>query len=76
MDCSVVKDSVPNAIDLYREATVVPFMAKFMLFAKRRNLTEARLRLFCVTDDRMEKTLESQEHFTEIARSRDVEVSH
>ena len=75
MDCPVVKDAVPNAVDLYREATVVPFMSKFMLFAKRRNLTEARLRVFCVTDDRMEKTLENQEHFIEVARSRDVEVA-
>lgn len=70
----MVKESVPNAVDLYREATVVPFMSKFTLFAKRRNLAEARLRVFCITDDRLEKTLESQEHFVEVARSRDVEV--
>ena len=74
MDCSTVKDAVSNATDLYREATIVPFMSKFTLFAKRRNFTEARLRVFCVTDDRMEKTLENQEHFIEVARSRDVEV--
>lgn len=74
MDCPVVKDTIPNAIDLYHEAVVVPFMSKFTLFAKRRNLTEARLRVFCITDDRMEKTLENQEHFVEVARSRDVEV--
>ena len=74
MDCPTVKEAVPNAIDVYREATRVPFMSKFTVFAKRRNLTEARLRVFCVTDDRIEKTLENQEQFVEVARSRDVEV--
>lgn len=28
-----------------------------------------------MTDDREDKTLEHQEHFTEVAKSRDVEVS-
>ena len=63
------------ATELYREAISVPFMAKFVVFAKRHDYQEARLRLFCMTDDKMDKTLENQEHFTEIARSRDVEVS-
>lgn len=31
-------------------------------------------RLFCMTDDREDKTLEKQEHFIEIAKSKDVEV--
>lgn len=35
---------------------------------------EARLRIFCMTDDKEDKTLEHQEHFTEVAKSRDVEV--
>lgn len=35
---------------------------------------EARLRVFCMTDDKEEKTLENQEHFVEVAKSRDVEV--
>jgi len=63
------------ATDLYREAILVPFMSKFVVFAKRHEPTEARVRVFCVTDDKVDKTLESQEHFTEIARSRDVEVT-
>jgi len=29
-----------------------------------------------MTDDKEDKTLEHQEHFTEVAKSRDVEVSH
>ena len=63
------------ATELYREAIAVPFMAKFVVFAKHHAAEEARLRVFCMTDDKMDKTLESQEHFQEIARSRDVEVS-
>jgi len=62
------------ATDLYREVIAVPFMSKFVVFAKRRDQQEAKLRMFCMTDDRMDKTLEMQEHFKEVARSRDVEV--
>lgn len=49
-------------------------MAKFVVFAKRVDPMEARLRIFCMTDDKEDKTLESQEQFTEVAKSRDVEV--
>lgn len=49
-------------------------MAKFVVFAKRVEQSEARLRVFCMTDDKEDKTLEKQEHFTEVAKSRDVEV--
>lgn len=49
-------------------------MAKFVVFAKRVSTIEARVRVFCMTDDKEDKTLEHQEHFTEIAKSRDVEV--
>lgn len=49
-------------------------MAKFVLFAKRISLLEARVRVFCMTDDKEDKTLEHQEQFVEIAKSRDVEV--
>lgn len=49
-------------------------MAKFVVFAKRVDVNEARLRVFCMTDDKEDKTLEQQEHFTEVAKSRDVEV--
>ena len=44
------------------------------MFSKRYELLEARVRVFCMTDDKEEKTLEGQEHFSEIAKSRDVEV--
>lgn len=58
-----------------REAIHVPFMTKFVVFAKKIDPLEARLRVFCMTDDKEDKTLEQQEHFTEVAKSRDVEVS-
>lgn len=57
------------------QAIHVPFMAKFVVFAKRVSPIESRIRVFCMTDDKEEKTLEHQEHFTEIAKSRDIEVS-
>jgi len=75
MDCTNTRESTRMATSLYNEVIAVPFMSKFVLFAKRRSVTEARLRVFCMTDDKMEKTLEGQEHFVEVARSRDVEVS-
>lgn len=49
-------------------------MAKFVVFAKSHDPIEARLRCFCMTDDKVDKTLEQQENFAEVARSRDVEV--
>lgn len=49
---------------------------RFVVFAKRVDVLEARLRVFCMTDDKEDKTLEHQEHFTEVAKSRDVEVGY
>ncbi|XP_031638853.1 ankyrin-2-like [Contarinia nasturtii] len=74
MDCRNISEATKMATDLYREAIHVPFMAKFVVFAKRTDPFEARLRVFCMTDDKEDKTLEYQEHFTEVAKSRDVEV--
>ena len=59
---------------MYIEASVVPFMATFVVFAKRRDPLDGQLRIFCMTDDKMDKTLENQEKFVEVARSRDIEV--
>ncbi len=75
MDCQNINEAAKMATELYRETISVPFMAKFVVFSKRHDAYEARLRVFCMTDDKMEKTLETQENFSEIARSRDVEVS-
>ena len=59
---------------LYSEQCQVPYMARFLVYAKRTDPNEARLRCFCVTDDRLEKTLELQEKYIEVARSNPVEV--
>lgn len=64
------------APDLYSQLVAVPFMSKFVVFAKRDDASSAKLRLFCMTDDRIEKTLEGQEQFREVARSRDIEVDN
>ncbi|XP_013779353.1 ankyrin-2-like isoform X7 [Limulus polyphemus] len=74
MDCRQVNEVTKYATELYREAVHVPFMAKFVVFAKHYEPMEAQLRVFCMTDDKEEKTLESQENFSEVAKSRDVEV--
>ncbi|XP_050292765.1 ankyrin-3-like isoform X2 [Anthonomus grandis grandis] len=74
MDCRNISDATKMATELYKEAIHVPFMAKFVVFAKRVDPLEARLRVFCMTDDKEDKTLEHQEHFTEVAKSREVEV--
>ncbi|XP_072318978.1 uncharacterized protein ank2a isoform X4 [Eucyclogobius newberryi] len=74
IDCRQTQESVSFGTQLYREIICVPYMAKFVIFAKTLDPIEARLRCFCMTDDKMDKTLEQQENFTEVARSRDVEV--
>ncbi|XP_062864550.1 ankyrin-2 [Trichomycterus rosablanca] len=74
IDCRQAQESVGFCTQLYREIICVPYMAKFVIFAKTLDPIEARLRCFCMTDDKMDKTLEQQENFTEVARSRDVEV--
>uniref|UniRef100_A0A8C1XM05 Ankyrin 2a, neuronal n=1 Tax=Cyprinus carpio TaxID=7962 RepID=A0A8C1XM05_CYPCA len=74
IDCRQIQESVNFSSQLYREIICVPYMAKFVIFAKTLDPIEARLRCFCMTDDKMDKTLEQQENFTEVARSRDVEL--
>lgn len=73
-DCPRTAEAVHFATVLYKELTAVPYMAKFVVFAKSHDPIEARLRCFCMTDDKVDKTLEQQENFAEVARSRDVEV--
>ncbi|XP_039566504.1 ankyrin-2 isoform X23 [Passer montanus] len=74
IDCRQTQESVTFASQVYREIICVPYMAKFVVFAKSHDPIEARLRCFCMTDDKVDKTLEQQENFAEVARSRDVEV--
>ncbi|XP_045507606.1 titin homolog isoform X2 [Colias croceus] len=74
IDCRHVEDATKMATELYREAIHVPFMARFVVYAKRTDETQAQLRMFCVTDDKEDKTLERIERFIQVAKSRDVEV--
>ncbi|KAM7017978.1 ankyrin-1a isoform 3-T3 [Tautogolabrus adspersus] len=73
-DCPRTAEAVSFANLLYRELSAVPYMAKFVVFAKMNELREGRLRCYCMTDDKMDKTLEQHENFNEVARSRDIEV--
>lgn len=74
-DCPRTAEAVTFANLLYRELMSVPYMAKFVIFAKMNEAREGRLRCYCMTDDKMDKTLELHENFSEVARSRDIEVS-
>lgn len=74
MDCQNVAEATKMATELYREAIAVPFMARFVVYAKRHEYNEAKLRVYCITDDKEEKTLEQREGFTIVAKSKEVEV--
>lgn len=74
MDCQTPRDAARMAQEVYNEAIAVPYMSKFVVFGRRPFPLEGQLRLFCMTDDKEDKTLEKQESFIEIAKSRDVEV--
>ncbi|XP_058476381.1 ankyrin-3-like isoform X33 [Solea solea] len=73
-DCHQIPETVGLAMQLYRELICVPYMAKFVVFAKTNDPVESKLRCFCMTDDKVDKTLEQQENFEEVARSKDIEV--
>ncbi|XP_050671700.1 ankyrin-2-like [Leptidea sinapis] len=74
IDCRHVEDATKMATELYREAIHVPFISRFVVYAKRTDETQAQLRMFCVTDDKEDKALERIERFIQVAKSRDVEV--
>ncbi|XP_059374757.1 ankyrin-3-like isoform X4 [Carassius carassius] len=73
-DCQQISETVGLASQLYRELICVPYLAKFVVFAKTLDPIESRLRCFCMTDDKVDKTLEQQENFEEVARSKDIEI--
>ncbi|CDQ66566.1 unnamed protein product [Oncorhynchus mykiss] len=73
-DCHQIPETVGLASQLYRELICVPYLAKFVVFAKMNDPVESRLRCFCMTDDKVDKTLEQQENFEEVARSKDIEA--
>lgn len=74
MDCQAVSEATKMATELYREAIAVPYMARFIVYAKRHELNEARLRVYCITDDKEDKILETREQFVTVAKSKEVEV--
>lgn len=74
MDCQAVAEATKMATELYREAIAVPYMARFIVYAKRHELNEARLRVYCITDDKEDKVLETREQFLTVAKSKEVEV--
>ncbi|XP_041485487.1 ankyrin-2-like isoform X28 [Lytechinus variegatus] len=74
MDCKEIDQASNFARELYQELKAVPFMAKFVVYAKTHDPIEGRVRVFCVTDDKSDKSLEQQENFKEVARSKFVEV--
>ncbi|XP_023816244.1 ankyrin-1 isoform X8 [Oryzias latipes] len=73
-DCPRTAEAVTFANLLYKELMAIPYMAKFVIFAKMNEAREGRLRCYCMTDDKMDKTLELHENFSEVARSRDIEL--
>ncbi|VDK35559.1 unnamed protein product [Taenia asiatica] len=74
IDCPVINAVVEVAMRLYKEASAVPYMGKFIVFAKRPEVDEALMRCFCITDDKVDKTLECQEGFDLVAASNEIEV--
>jgi hypothetical protein len=74
MDCQNVSESTKMATELYREAIAVPFMSRFIVYAKRYDINESKLRVYCITDDKEEKILEMRENFITVAKSKEVEV--
>nr|VZI34353.1 unnamed protein product [Spirometra erinaceieuropaei] len=72
--CPEVAATVQVAMRLYDEVASVPYMGKFIVFAKRPEIDEALIRCFCITDDKVDKTLECQEGFDLVATSSEVEV--
>lgn len=53
MDCQATRESSRMAQDIYTNAIVVPYMAKFVVFARRNHPKEGQLRVFCMTDDKV-----------------------
>lgn len=71
----ISRDIAKYADEVWRQLIRVPFMVKFVIFAKRSETNESSLRVFCMTDDKEdERSLEQQEHYEQVAKSRDVEI--
>lgn len=74
MDCRNLQTPIKAANELFQNVVAAPFLAKFYILAKHHSLTEAQVRVLCMTDDDVESTFERQERFAIIGSSMDVEV--
>ncbi|XP_018301797.1 ankyrin-2 isoform X3 [Mycetomoellerius zeteki] len=75
MDCRNIGAVPKMATELYEASLHVPYITNFIIYSKRMDMLEATLRILCMTDGKEGMhTLERQEEFTEIVKSRDVEA--
>ncbi|XP_078037351.1 uncharacterized protein LOC144470273 isoform X2 [Augochlora pura] len=75
MDCRNIGAVSKMATELYEESLYVPYIINFVIYTKRTDIFEATLRILCMTDGKEGMhTLERQEEFVEIVKSRDVEA--
>ncbi|XP_012249450.1 ankyrin-2 isoform X2 [Bombus impatiens] len=75
MDCRNIGAVPKMATELYEESLFVPYITNFVIYSKRMDVLEATLRILCMTDGKEGlHTLERQEEFVEIVKSRDVEA--
>ncbi|XP_026670323.1 ankyrin-2-like isoform X4 [Ceratina calcarata] len=75
MDCRNIEAVPKMATELYEESLFVPYITNFVIYSKRMDVLEATLRVLCMTDGKEGMhTLERQEEFVEIVKSRDVEA--
>ncbi|XP_076239939.1 uncharacterized protein LOC143182656 isoform X2 [Calliopsis andreniformis] len=75
MDCRNISAVPKMATELYEESLYVPYIINFVIYSKRMDVLEATLRILCMTDGKEGMhTLEKQEKFVEIVKSRDVEA--
>ncbi|XP_076175196.1 uncharacterized protein LOC143150636 isoform X2 [Ptiloglossa arizonensis] len=75
MDCRNIGAVSRMATELYEESLYVPYIINFVIYSKRMDALEATLRILCMTDGKEGMhTLERQEEFVEIVKSRDVEA--
>ena len=76
VDCTDAVPVLPSFADqLFTRLLHVPFIAKFAVFACFSvDEMEMQLRVFCVTDDGLDKTLERYQNYHEMARTQHVHV--
>ena len=76
MDCQNSVSTARLATELHKETIIVPYIVRFVIFARHHTQSEARIRVVCTTEDKVDKSLENKEKYVEVARSREVEVQN